>query len=283
MVAPVVLVTGCSQGGIGHELCKSFATAGCTVFATARRMESMSALKERGMETLILDVTSQDSITEGVATVIEKAGRIDILVSNAGVLCAGPVAEMPLSDVRKTFEANTFGALALTQAVVPHMAKQGSGKVVVVGSVLGYVTTPWNGIYAASKAALHAFTDTMRMELHPFGIRVTLVMPGAIKSNIAESFVPRPLQLYHAYEDQVAARARLSQGSYATPTAELASDVVKEVLRPAPRAHFYCGAKSGLFYFLRWLPSWLLDFLMMRQFGLLKRVAQGGGVGSKID
>eukprot|EP00897_Mesotaenium_endlicherianum_P007605 jgi/Mesen1/6873/ME000352S05932 len=133
---------------------------GCRVFASARRLEAMAGLPELGIDTLALDVTSTPSIQAAVGEVVGKAGRIDVLVNNAGMGLAGPAADVPLQEVRRLFETNLFGALEMTQAV------------------------PWNVAYTSSKAALHAATSVMRLEMKPLGIHVILVTPGAITSNI---------------------------------------------------------------------------------------------------
>eukprot|EP00850_Spirogloea_muscicola_P013014 SM000086S23066 [mRNA] locus=s86:554094:555653:+ [translate_table: standard] len=221
MARPVVLVTGCSAGGIGHALCRALLAAGCRVFASARRLAAMEGLQELGAELVTLDVTVQDSVTRCVAEVIAKAGHVDILINNAGISAVGPVAEIPLETVRNTFETNVFGTLRTIQEVVPHMVKQGHGKIVNVGSIVGFVSTPWGGIYSASKSAVHALTDSLRMELLPFNICVTLVAPGAIRSNIASNGAARDgsmtLTLYAPYQKAIDSRRGASQSKKSTP------------------------------------------------------------------
>ena len=177
----VVLVTGCSSG-IGRELVRQLREQGHGVAATARRPDTLRDLLETGVTTHRLDVTDEDSIHGAVAEVMEAHGRIDILINNAGSGLIGPTAELPMADIRRQFETNVFGALALIQAVVPVMARQGSGRIINMGSVSGITATPWAGPYCASKAALHLFSDALRMELAPFGISVITVQPGGIRS-----------------------------------------------------------------------------------------------------
>ncbi|KAI9113881.1 hypothetical protein K1719_015132 [Acacia pycnantha] len=160
---PVVLITGCSQGGIGHSLARAFAAHHCTVVATSRSLSSMEDLDQDPRFFLQeLDVQSDDSVHRTLNNVLHKYGRIDVLVNNAGVQCIGPLAEVPLSAIHQTFDTNVFGTLRLIQACVPHMAARKQGKIVNIGSVIAMAPGPWSGAYTSSKAALHAITDTLR-------------------------------------------------------------------------------------------------------------------------
>lgn len=292
---PVVVVTGCSEGGIGWQLCVAFAAAGCRVFATARRVEAMRGLEAHGCICLALDVTSEASITAAVAEVLAQAGRVDVLVNNAGRGCAGPLAEVPLAQVEATFKANVFGLLAVTQAVVPSMAARRQGTVVNVASIVGRacprdgyrgpsaradqcgarsadVATPFAGIYCATKAAVVSMGDCMRVELAPFGVRVVTVCPGAIRShfgeNTADALDLSSFKLYAPFRAAVAARAKASQSASSTPAEELAARVVRDVLRPQPPAMLWVGHMSTLFWILSWLPRRLRDALLTKRFGL---------------
>ncbi|KAL5556424.1 hypothetical protein UlMin_038660 [Ulmus minor] len=159
----VVLITGCSEGGIGNALARAFAAEGCRVVATARSMRSMSDLENDDMFFLQeLDVRSEESVEHVMSHVLEKFGRIDVLVNNAGVQCIGPLAELPLDAFKNTFDTNVYGPMRLIQAVVPHMAARRKGKIVNVGSVTVLSPGPWAGAYTASKAALHSMTDSLR-------------------------------------------------------------------------------------------------------------------------
>ena len=269
---PVVLVTGCSAGGIGWHLCVAFAQVGCHVFATARRLESMRGLEAHGCTCLSLDVTSDTSIKAAVADVLAQAGRVDVLINNAGRGCAGPLAEVPLAQVKATFDANVFGLLAVTQAVVPSMAARRSGTVVHVASIVGHVATPFAGAYCSTKAAVISMGDCMRLELAPFGVRVVTVCPGAIRSNFgdntAESLDLSVFRLYAPFKAAVAARAKASQSAASTPGEELAARVVRDVLRTKPPAMLWVGHMATLFKVMTWLPLRLRDALLTRRFGL---------------
>uniref|UniRef100_A0A7N1A682 Ketoreductase domain-containing protein n=1 Tax=Kalanchoe fedtschenkoi TaxID=63787 RepID=A0A7N1A682_KALFE len=184
----VVLITGCSEGGIGHALAKEFAANKCLVVATSRKRATMADLEhDSRFELQELDVRSDESVKRVVKSVVERFGKVDVLVNNAGVLCVGPLAEVPISDIQHTYDTNVFGALRMIQAVVPHMASKRKGKIVNIGSVSSLAPTPWSGAYTSSKSALHSLTDTMRLELKLLGIDSISVVPGAITSNISNS------------------------------------------------------------------------------------------------
>lgn len=161
----VVIVTGASSG-IGRETARAFADAGAHVVEASRR------------STPPCDVASDADVRQLIERTMAQYGRIDILVNNAGFGIRAPVAETPLADAQRLMEVNFFGPLRLIQAVVPIMRKQGHGQIVNVSSVLGMLATPQNGVYAASKFALRALTDALRLELRGTGIDVILIMPG---------------------------------------------------------------------------------------------------------
>ncbi|BAT18237.1 Os12g0633800 [Oryza sativa Japonica Group] len=173
---PVVLITGCANGGIGYEYCKAFASLGCRVVATdvPDRVPDLAGLDA---DHLPLDVTSDESVEGAVARVLAEHGRVDVLVNNAGIGCTGPLAELRGEAVRRAMDVNFLGQLRMVRAVAPHMASRRSGRVVNVGSVVGTAATPWAGPYCASKAAVHAATDALRVELRPFGVHVVKVVP----------------------------------------------------------------------------------------------------------
>ncbi|CAN1324387.1 NADPH-dependent 1-acyldihydroxyacetone phosphate reductase [Linum perenne] len=176
----VVLITGCSEGGIGHALARQFAANDCQVVATSRSVNSMRDLEQDPRFYLQqLDVSSDESVNRVVSDVVDKYGRVDVLVNNAGFQCIGPLAEVPLSAVQETFNTNVYGSLRMIQAVVPHMATRKKGKIVNLGSVTVMAPTPWSGAYTASKAAIHALTDTLRYNYMCFRLLVMLVVSVA--------------------------------------------------------------------------------------------------------
>ncbi|KAL9263914.1 Short-chain dehydrogenase RED1-like protein [Drosera capensis] len=243
---PVVLITGCSTGGIGHALARAFSSSHCRVVATSRSLSAMPDLVEDQSGRFFvqeLDVLSDESVYHVLESVLERFGRIDVLVNNAGVQCVGPVAEVPLAAVKHAFDTNVFGTLRMIQAVVPHMACRKKGKIVNIGSVAALAPGPWAGAYTASKAAIHALTDTLRYELKPLGIDVISVAPGGIKSNIANSAIASysrfpEWKLYKKYEAAIRERAAYSQSSRSTPADEFAKKTVAVILQKNPPAWF---------------------------------------------
>ncbi|XXG48870.1 hypothetical protein AAC387_Pa02g3198 [Persea americana] len=274
----VVLVTGCAKGGIGYHYCMAFAEQNCRVFASdvAGRVSDMADLSSDNVEALELNVTDDESVASAVATIIAKCGRIDVVVNNAGIGSTGPLAELPLDVIRKAWEVNTLGQLRVVQQVVPHMASQRSGRIVNIGSVVGTAPTPWAGSYCASKAAVHAMSHAMRVELRPFGIDVVLVLPGAIKSNFGSANMDKlgnqDWRLYKDYMEAIAERARASQTGKATDAGLLARHVVRKVLSPKPPRQITFGHMTGLFALLAWSPLWVRDLFFSKRFNLNKKL-----------
>ncbi|KAJ8430843.1 hypothetical protein Cgig2_034170 [Carnegiea gigantea] len=266
--SPVVLITGCTEGGIGSALARAFAAEKCAVVATSRSLSSMTNLKDDPHFFLLeLDVLSDESVNHVLSKVLERFGRIDILVNNAGVHCVGPLAELPLSAIQRTFDTNVYGGMRLIQAVIPQMVCRKMGKIVNVGSVTVMAPGPWAGAYTASKAALHALTDTLRLELRPFGIDVINVVPGAVRSNIGNSALATysrmpEWKLYKQYESAICQRATLSQGSKSTPADEFARKTVAAILKKNPPAWFSYGRYSILMRIMYYLPIFVRDFFL---------------------
>ncbi|KAL4291369.1 hypothetical protein GQ457_14G003330 [Hibiscus cannabinus] len=274
----VVLVTGCAKGGIGYEYCRAFAEQGCRVIASdiPQRKDDMVDFDSDRIETIELDVSSDETVWSAVDGVISKYGRIDLLVNNAGIGSTGPLAELSLDAIRKAWEINTLGQLRMVQQVVPHMASRHEGTIVNIGSVVGKVPTPWAGSYCSSKAAVHAMTNTLRVELRPFGIDVVLVVPGAIRSNFGNSTLEKlgnhDWKLYKEFKDAIAERARASQGSKATDGTTFARHVVKKVLSRKPPKQIVFGHMTGLFAVLSCSPLWVRDMFFRNRFNLNKSV-----------
>ena len=173
----VAVVTGASSG-IGAAVVRRLAAAGFRVFGASRSVPA----EADGVEHIPLDVCDDDSVRAGVASVLDTAGRIDVLVNNAGYLCAGAVEEVSLAAARAQFETNYFGVARMTVAVLPAMRAAGRGHIITVSSLAGLVPVPFWGHYNASKFAVEGLMETLRYEVRPFGIRVAMVEPGAIKT-----------------------------------------------------------------------------------------------------
>ena len=176
-----VLITGCSSG-IGRAAAISLHAAGLTVYATARQVDSLADLAGQGIHTLALDVTDEASMTDAVAAVEQEAGPVGVLVNNAGYGLYGPVEQLPMDEIRRQFETNFFGLVRLTQLVLPGMRRRGRGRILNVSSMGGRITLPGGAFYHASKYAVEALSDALRMEVAQFGIDVVLIEPGPVKT-----------------------------------------------------------------------------------------------------
>ena len=181
-----VLITGCSSG-IGRETANHLAGKGWKVYATARRPESIDELRAEGCETLACDVTDEASMSACVGAVEEAEGSVDVLVNNAGYSQSGPIEEVPIDAVRRQFETNVFGLMRLCQLVLPAMRAQRWGKIVNVSSMGGKLVFPGGGAYHATKHAVEALSDALRFEVRNFGIGVSIVEPGLIKTEFAHA------------------------------------------------------------------------------------------------
>ncbi|KAG1770401.1 hypothetical protein EV702DRAFT_978072 [Suillus placidus] len=265
MSGKVVLVTGCSKGGIGFYLCERFSEQGCTVYATSRRLETMDGFKHP-VEKRVMDVTSDDDVKLVVQSILEEQGKIDIVVNNAGAIAIGPLLDVSLDQARKAFETNTYSVLRVAQAVAPSMVECKQGLIVNIGSIAGNIATPWNGLYSAAKAAVRALSDVLAMECKPFGVQVMLVAPGQVRSNItanqAATLKLSPTSIYKPYFDRVYERLNGSQAKASMDTDEFARRVVAKVLSPSPPSYMTLGGKSRIFGFFHWLPHWLVLWIV---------------------
>ncbi len=187
-VSKAVLITGCSSG-IGQATARRLAASGWTVYATARRPESIAGLEAAGCRTLALDVTDEGSMVAAVRTVEETHGAVGVLINNAGYSQSGAIETVPLEAVRRQFETNVFGLARLTQLVLPRMRDQRWGKIVNLGSMGGKLVFPGGGWYHATKHALEAVSDALRFEVRGFGIDVILLEPGLITTEFGNAAV----------------------------------------------------------------------------------------------
>src|SRR4051795_4008846 len=183
-----VLITGCSTG-IGRATAERLAANGHTVYATARRPESIADLEQAGCRTLACDVTSEESMQATVRAVEEAEGAVGVLVNNAGYSQSGAIESVPIERVRAQFETNVFGLVRLTQLVLPKMREQRWGKIVNLSSMGGRFTFPGGGFYHATKYAVEAISDALRFEVRGFGIDVVIVEPGLIRTSFGAAAV----------------------------------------------------------------------------------------------
>ncbi|MEK6228380.1 MAG: oxidoreductase [Actinomycetota bacterium] len=242
-----VLITGCSTG-IGRATAERLAAAGHTVYATARKLEAIEDLKDKGCHTLALDVTDETSVQAAVSAVEEAEGAVGALVNNAGYSQSGAVESVDLDDIRAQFETNVFGLIRMSQLVLPKMRERGEGRVVNVGSMGGKVTFPGGGIYHASKYAVEAISDAMRFELGGFGVQVVLIEPGLIVTEFASAaagFMNTGTSENGPYAEFNQAVAASTVGAYEGPTAKLgggpetvAKAIDKAITARRPKARY---------------------------------------------
>ena len=217
-MSKAVLLTGCSSG-IGRATAQRLAAEGWKVYATARRPETIADLRERGCETLALDVLDEDSMKRAVETVSEAEGAVDVLVNNAGYSQSGAVETVSPDAVRRQFETNVFGLIRMCQLVLPGMRTQHWGKIVNMGSMGGRVTFPGGGVYHATKYAIEAISDALRFEVRGFGVDVILVEPGLIATEFGQTAAASVDQStesgpYAQFNRRV---AKLTEGAYRGP------------------------------------------------------------------
>jgi NAD(P)-dependent dehydrogenase (short-subunit alcohol dehydrogenase family) len=181
-----VLITGCSSG-IGHATALLLVREGWTVYATARRPDTLSDLQAAGCKTLPLDVTDETSMSAAVNAVIAAEGAVGVLINNAGYSQSGAVESVPLDQVRRQFETNVFGLIRMCQLVLPGMRDQRWGRIVNLSSMGGRLTFPGGGLYHGSKYAVEAISDALRFEVQGFGVEVIVIEPGLIVTNFGET------------------------------------------------------------------------------------------------
>ena len=241
-----VLVTGCSSG-IGRATALHLARAGWQVYATARRPETLDPLAQAGCRTLALDVTSEESMRAAVSRVEEESGPLAALVNNAGYSQSGALETLPLERVRAQFETNVFGLLRMCQLVLPGMRAAGRGTIVNLSSMGGRFTLPGGGAYHASKYAVEALSDALRVEVAGFGVRVVVVEPGLIRTAFGETAVAAmPAGSDGPYRDFDRAVAEVTERGYTRgPLARLGGppEAVAKVIERAltaerPRARY---------------------------------------------
>ena len=264
--AGVALVTGVSSG-IGNATARALVARGYRVFGTAR---SETSTVPAQVERVLLDVRDGESIGRGVAEVLAKAGRIDVLVNNAGVGVVGAIEETSLEQARDLFEVNFFGAARLTQAVLPAMRAQKSGRIVFISSVLGFLPAPFMGYYAASKHAVEGLAESLDHEARTLGVRVALVEPGWTRTGLDSNgaIAARPVDDYDGARDRVHEVIRASVSGGDDPSA-IAAIVVEAATSKKPRLRYPAGKRAGLLARLRrYMPAGIFDGAIRKQFRL---------------
>ena len=279
-----VLITGATDG-LGKAAALLLAERGYRVFAAGRsaaeraQLDALAKSKNLPLETLEMDVCDDASVRAAVVSVYQKAGAIDVLVNNAGFVQVGAVEDLRLEDWQRQFEANFFGVIRVTQAVLPRMRERRKGRILMMSSVSGFVTPPTQGAYSASKHAIEALSNALRHELYPFGIHTILIQPGYIMTSIQSTAMDlaQPYQeifktgpyagIYASYlGNATSTRAR----SKTTPE-DCARIMLKAIEAPRPKARYRVTALAT---FAKW-TKWLLtdsaaDRMIRRRYGITR-------------
>jgi short-subunit dehydrogenase len=254
----VALVTGASSG-IGKETAKLLIQKGVIVYGAARRVEKMSDLKDLGVKLLALDVTNEEAMVKGIEEILRSEGRIDILINNAGYGSFGALEDVPISEAKYQFEVNIFGLARLTQLVLPTMRKQHSGKIINISSIGGKLGEPHGVWYHATKYAVEGLSDSLRMELKQFGIKVVIIEPGSIITewnSIAREHLlkvsgnSRYKKLANKHANMLA-----QADKYGSKPIVVARTIVRAAFANNPKTRYATGGGAKIILFLRRLLS----------------------------
>lgn len=277
MSQPIALITGCSSG-IGRALADAYRSAGYSVWATARKAADLETLTNAGFIAVELDVNDAAGIEQLAERLNTQVGGLDVLINNAGYGAMGPLLDGGAQGMRRQFETNVFSLISMTRALFP-MLRNRQGLVINIGSVSGVLVTPFAGSYCASKAAVHALSDALRLELAPFSIDVMEVQPGAIASSFGASASNAAEQLIHEdspwwpLRDGIRARAKASQDN---PTAahHVAQQILAATQRNKPPRLLRLGNGSRILPLMAAvLPKNLLEHALKKRFGLNRQLS----------
>lgn len=273
MMQKSILITGCSSG-IGLDAAHGMRARGWRVFASCRQQRDCDRLRAQGFESPRIDYTDTDSITTGLAEVLEATGgTLDALFNNGAHGLPGAVEDLPTDGLRAIFEANFFGWHELTRQVIPVMRAQGRGRIVQNSSVLGLVAYPWRGAYVATKYAIEGLTDTLRLELRDTEIKVILIEPGPITSRLRENAIPiferfidwENSALRSRYEESLLKRLYESSGPdrFELPASAVTDKLAHAVEAKRPRPRYYVTTPTYIAGWLRRiLPTRVIDRIL---------------------
>ena len=254
----IVLVTGASSG-IGKATAERLAAAGYTAYGTSRRGTQAS---QQPFAMLSLDVTSDESVDAAVAEVIRREGRIDLLVNNAGFSVAPAGAEeSSIEQAQAIFDTNFFGMIRMTRAVVPHMRRQGAGRIINIGSVLGFLPMPYGALYAATKHAVEGYSESLDHELRTRGIRVSVIEPAYTKTQFEANFLEPDSKLDEYREIRAALAERTKKLVEAGDKPGVVADaVLRAALAARPKLRYTAGGRArGLQFLRKYAPARLMD------------------------
>jgi NAD(P)-dependent dehydrogenase (short-subunit alcohol dehydrogenase family) len=252
------LVTGASSG-IGKATAERLSTAGFKVYGTSRRAGRAG---QRSFEMLPLDVTSDESVAAAVAEMLRREGRIDLLVNNAGFSTAPAGAEeSSMEQVRSIFDTNFFGIARMTRAVVPHMRHQGSGRIINIGSIFGFLPMPYMALYAATKHAVEGYSESLDHELRTMGIRVSVIQPANTKTQFDANLLEPDAKLDEYRDVRAVVGKRLTEMiDDADEPAVVAETVLKASIAANPKLRYTAGGRASRLQFLRtFAPAGMVD------------------------
>lgn len=256
MSKKVVLVTGASSG-IGFEAALELKENGFIVYGAARRIEKLKELESKGIKTIELDVTNDESMVKCVDQIVKNEGTIDVLVNNAGYGSYGAIEDVPMEEARRQVEVNVFGLARMTQLVLPHMRKQHFGRIINISSVGGKVHTLFGGWYHATKFAVEGFSDCLRVEVEEFGIDVVVVEPGGIKTDwgiiAAENLKKSSAKGAYAKSALKSAESQkqIYSGNRLTDPKVIAHTITKAATAKKPKTRYLIGFGAKPFVFLK--------------------------------
>jgi len=273
----VVLITGASSG-FGKVSAEHLSRQGYRVYGTRRdeKTENGSECTVDGnlsFRMIPMDVREDASVQKGVEIILSREDRLDVVVNNAGYALAGAVEDCPLEEVKNQIETNFFGTWRVCQAVLPQMRKQGSGTIINISSLAGLMALPFQAAYCASKFAVEALTETLRMEIKPFGIKVCLVEPGDFKTNLTENrILAGPYQKKSAYHENFNKTVSVMEHSEINgPLPDKLADLIESIINnPAPRLRYTAGLMSQRMAAMikRIAPGWFMEWAIMKSFKL---------------
>jgi short-subunit dehydrogenase len=275
-VSRAVLITGCSTG-IGRATALYLHRTGLPVYATARRLETLDALAAEGIKTLTLDVADDESMTIAVKRIADDHGAVGALVNNAGSGIYGSVEDVPLERARASFETNVFGLLRMTQLVLPGMREQGYGRIVNISSIFGRLAPPGGGLYFATKHAVEAYSDALRLEVAKYGVAVSVIQPATVRTEFFANSInqfagPSGTPYADFYTDLANWAIDVAQGKTLPGRTAVTADKVAQVIERAitaakPRARYPVGPMArGILTLRRYLPDSVFDKFVRRGF-----------------
>lgn len=276
----VVLITGASSG-IGLETALKLLKKGFTVYGAARRVEKMEPILAAGGNAVFLDFFDENSIRNAVSSIIEKEGRIDVLINNAGFGYGGSIESVPVEKAKKQFDVNVFGLTEITQLVLPYMRRQKSGRIINISSMAGKFSSPFMGWYHASKYCVEALSDSLRLEVQPFGIKVSIVEPGLIQTDWGNIAAENLLESTKNSDYEAAGKcaADFYKKYYSNPKCRITSalavadTITKAVTARNPKIRYHIGKYSVLFPLtVKLCSSGFVDVLIKKVFGLKEKL-----------